>query len=514
MWLKAYGRKSRALGDADEVDVVAHQTQHLLRLAEQDGFPIAEEDVIAEIGSGETVAQRPRFLALLRELEQSPPAGGGRLYVTEVSRLSRADIEEIGRIMRILRNAGVRVRDRGRLYDLTNPDDEQFFVFCAAQARGELSRYKHRAKLAHERNVREGRIRNGAAPYGYRYSKDSRTLHAHPDQFPKLKWALREVALHSVYVAAKQLGIDIGSLYKTLKNPVICGWPVLTHATHPPVHALAGQRYRLPREEWVWPEKRNDSYPAACSLEQWEALQTTMSDRWKLRLKTEHQEGWCRGVVKFLGREGRVVLGSANLGATYGYYTYQLDRSQKHNAYINRHLVHKAAYEALTSVLCSPARLRVAEKRYLAEKAAAILYDQSQRADSPKTRLARVQRKYQSAVDDEYDQEDIHLRQALTERRLRLSEELKRIEREAAAENAKVMRSDPFALQFALLQQIGSERVFESAWKRLDDQQKGAITQLVINSVEVLCVKIPGHRQWAREVQRVRFTSLFEDDAP
>src|SRR5947207_3444615 len=130
-WHKSYERKSGVLGDRDDIEVVAHQLAACDRMAAEDGITLRPEDRIAEVGSGESLDSRPRFSAALDGLLSNPPPGGGRLYVTEIPRLTRADMEEAGKVLRILRDAGILLRLPGRAFDLRRPEDEMFVSWLA-----------------------------------------------------------------------------------------------------------------------------------------------------------------------------------------------------------------------------------------------------------------------------------------------------------------------------------------------------------------------------------------------
>src|SRR5262245_61736816 len=146
MWVRAYGRKSRKLGDPDEVDIatiVGHQFADCDRHLAAVNIFLKPEERIAEIGSGESLDERPEFAALLKEIELHPP-GDGLLVVSEIARISRADMYEFGWIVRILQTAGIKVLAGGRRWDLSHPDDYLLFGIFAGMAHHELGTYKLR----------------------------------------------------------------------------------------------------------------------------------------------------------------------------------------------------------------------------------------------------------------------------------------------------------------------------------------------------------------------------------
>lgn len=313
-WHKSYGRKSRVLGDRDDIDVVAHQLAACDRMAAEDGITLRPEDRIAEVGSGESLESRPRFRVALEDLQRNPPPGGGRLYVTEIPRLTRADMEEAGKVLRILRDAAILLRLPGRAFDLRRPEDEMFVSWLAVQSRHEVQVYKQRVNVKVDELLAQGAVRNGAAPFGYVWVRgdwDDRLrrrspghLEADPVRYPILVACCQAVLYTSVQALADTYSIPMQNLYNALTNPTICGYPSIHKSKTGP----------LPREEWRWAGQRNDSYPHACTRAEWEAIQTALRERARRRERTQTPDAWCRDVVTFTGQEGEVYLSSIRWG--------------------------------------------------------------------------------------------------------------------------------------------------------------------------------------------------------
>lgn len=155
-----------------------------------EGGPVPEENTFREIGSGETIADRPAMRELLR-LVESPKIKA--IMVTEPSRLTRGDLEDIGYLVKVLRYSNTLVITLTYTYDLTDERDRDLFERELMRG-NEYLEYTKKIRL----NGRLASVKNGnfigqAAPYGYRKVayKDGKqtcyTLEPHPDQAPIVK---------------------------------------------------------------------------------------------------------------------------------------------------------------------------------------------------------------------------------------------------------------------------------------------------------------------------------------
>lgn len=152
-----------------------------------DGGPIPTANTFREIGSGETIAARPAMKQLLRLIE-SPKIKA--IMVTEPSRLTRGDLEDIGYLVKILRYTNTIVITLGYAFDLNDERDRDQFERELMRG-NEYLEYTKKIRL----NGRLASVKNGnfigqTPPYGYRKItyKDGkqtiRTLEPHPEQAP------------------------------------------------------------------------------------------------------------------------------------------------------------------------------------------------------------------------------------------------------------------------------------------------------------------------------------------
>ena len=154
------------------------------------GGPIPAANTFREIVSGETIAARPAMKQLLRLIE-SPKIKA--IMVTEPSRLTRGDLEDIGYLVKILRYTNTIVITLGYAFDLNDERDRDQFERELMRG-NEYLEYTKKIRL----NGRLASVKNGnfiarVAPYGYRkisYKENKRTVYTlepHPEQAPIVK---------------------------------------------------------------------------------------------------------------------------------------------------------------------------------------------------------------------------------------------------------------------------------------------------------------------------------------
>lgn len=315
MFRRFYGRKSRLLGDPEDLDVFAHQINPLLRRAEAEGRPARPEEIVVEVGSSETIDGRPGFREILLAIEALAPGAGGELWCADVDRLSRGSMAERGLIAQTLTRAGVLLRTATRTLDLRDPDDEMWYEWTSSRGRNEMGRFKQRTAARRREMTLAGEILTGKAPWGYVWDRNPLPgrrrgqLLAHPERFPILQRICAEVLTTSLARLAERYshwGLNPSTLQWTLRNPAICGHYALRFGANDGTRPNnRNRRVLLPREQWLWSEQPG-SWPAACTRAEWEAIQAVLDTRYTLKTKTiDDEEGWCVDVVRFRGCEDR-----------------------------------------------------------------------------------------------------------------------------------------------------------------------------------------------------------------
>lgn len=161
-----YGRKSRSDDPLLSVEEVLETHDKIIEeyAIKHLGGPIPEENKYREIGSGESLDSRPEILRLLKAIE-SPSIKA--IAVVDVQRLSRGDLEDAGRLIKILRYTNTYVITPYKIYDLRDEYDRDAFERELKRGNEYLEYFKKiqaRGKLA---SVKNGNYVGSVAPYGF-----------------------------------------------------------------------------------------------------------------------------------------------------------------------------------------------------------------------------------------------------------------------------------------------------------------------------------------------------------
>ena len=164
--VKKYGRKSRTDDPLMSVEEVLEKHNKILdEYAEQHlGGPIPEENCYMEVGSGESLKDRPEITRLLKDIEDPEVQA---IIVVDVQRLSRGDLEDAGRLIRLLRYTNTYVITPMKTYDLRDEYDRDAFERELKRGNEYLEYFKkiqERGKLA---SIKEGNYIGSVAPYGF-----------------------------------------------------------------------------------------------------------------------------------------------------------------------------------------------------------------------------------------------------------------------------------------------------------------------------------------------------------
>jgi len=163
---KEYGRKSR-LDDPllSDIEVLEKHSKMLEEYAIKHlGGPIPEENKYMEIGSGESLKDRPEITRLLKDIEDPEVQA---ILVVDVQRLSRGDLEDAGRLIRLLRYTNTHVITPMKTYDLRDEYDRDAFERELKRGNDYLEYFKKiqaRGRLA---SVKDGNYIGSVAPFGF-----------------------------------------------------------------------------------------------------------------------------------------------------------------------------------------------------------------------------------------------------------------------------------------------------------------------------------------------------------
>ena len=161
-----YLRKSRTDDPLMTVEEVLEKHEKILdEWCERNlGEPIPKENVFRELVSGETIDARPDFQKILRLIES--PKYKAILNV-DVQRLSRGDLEDAGRLIKLLRYTNTFVITPDMTFDLNDEYDRERFKRELERGNDYLEYYKKINWRGRLESVRSGYFIGSIAPYGY-----------------------------------------------------------------------------------------------------------------------------------------------------------------------------------------------------------------------------------------------------------------------------------------------------------------------------------------------------------
>lgn len=165
-----YLRKSQSDDPLLSVEEILQKHETILdRWAEEHlGGKVPEENKFREVVSGETIKGRPEIQKVLRLIE-SPKIKA--VKVVEPQRLTRGDLEDIGRLMKLLKHSNTLVITPTHIYDLRDEYDWDAFERELKRGNDYLEYYKKiqaRGKLL---SVSQGNYISPTPPYGFDRTK-------------------------------------------------------------------------------------------------------------------------------------------------------------------------------------------------------------------------------------------------------------------------------------------------------------------------------------------------------
>ncbi len=161
-----YFRKSRTDDPSLSVEEVLSKHESILdEWAERNlGEVIPEENKYREVVSGETIADRPEFQKVLKLIE-SPKIKA--ILVVEVQRLSRGDLEDAGRLIKLLRYTNTLVITPMKTFDLKDEYDRDMFERELKRGNEFLEYQKKIMGRGRVLSASQGNYIASKPPYGY-----------------------------------------------------------------------------------------------------------------------------------------------------------------------------------------------------------------------------------------------------------------------------------------------------------------------------------------------------------
>lgn len=161
-----YNRKSRADDPLLSVEEVLERHSKILDEYARKylGGSLPAENKYKEVGSSETIDSRPEMLRLLKAIENPKIKA---VLVVEVQRLSRGDLEDAGRLIKLLRYTNTYVITPMKIYDLRDDYDRDAFERELKRGNEYLEYFKKIQRRGRLESVKEGNYVGSVAPFGY-----------------------------------------------------------------------------------------------------------------------------------------------------------------------------------------------------------------------------------------------------------------------------------------------------------------------------------------------------------
>lgn len=161
-----YLRKSRTDDPLLTVEEILAKHEAILdEWAERNlGARIPDENRFREVVSGETIADRPEMQKMLRQIE-SPKIKA--VLIVEVQRLSRGDLEDAGRLIKLFRYTNTLVITPQKTYDIRDEYDRDYFERELKRGNEYLEYTKKIMGRGRLLSVSQGNYIGSVPPYGY-----------------------------------------------------------------------------------------------------------------------------------------------------------------------------------------------------------------------------------------------------------------------------------------------------------------------------------------------------------
>lgn len=242
-----YLRKSRTDDPSLSVEEVLQKHEAMLdEWAEKHiGGKVPEENKYREVVSGETIADRPEIRKLLKRIE-SPKIKA--VKVVEISRLSRGDLEDAGRLIKLLRFTNTMVITPQRVYDIRNEYDRDYFERELKRGNEFLEYTKKIMNNGRLLSVSQGNYIGSIAPYGY----DKTTIMEGKRKCPTLK-------INEAQADVVRMIFDM-YVNKDMGRPSICNYldnmgikaPKGEHWSPPALKDMLENVHYIGKVKWNW----------------------------------------------------------------------------------------------------------------------------------------------------------------------------------------------------------------------------------------------------------------------
>ena len=212
-----YLRKSRSDDPLLSVEETLAKHEKILdEFAERHfGVVVPDTQKYREVASGETIQERPAIQRVMRMVEEPQYMA---ILAVDVQRLSRGDLEDAGRIMKLLRYTNTLVITPDMVFDLNDEYDRDRFKRELERGNDYLEYTKKIMNRGRLLSVSQGNFIGNVAPYGYDkdWVMDGKrkcpTLKINPEQAEAVRmifemYVTQDMGAHNICHALDALGI-------------------------------------------------------------------------------------------------------------------------------------------------------------------------------------------------------------------------------------------------------------------------------------------------------------------
>ncbi|MBB6451769.1 DNA invertase Pin-like site-specific DNA recombinase/flagellar biosynthesis/type III secretory pathway chaperone [Salirhabdus euzebyi] len=158
-------------------------------------------EIRQEIGSGDTIANRPVFSKIVSEIRQGKIDA---LIVKDFSRLGRGNMKDSGELYELIMKHSILIITPNKIYNPHNDSDLQQMRFEMFLYREEFEMIKKRLNNARKNYAREGKWMTGGGgiPFGYEYDEVSQKLTPNPEESKVVQ------RIYDWYVSEEEIGLQ------------------------------------------------------------------------------------------------------------------------------------------------------------------------------------------------------------------------------------------------------------------------------------------------------------------
>lgn len=235
-----YLRKSREemINGYGSVEITLERHEEILQTwaIQNLGAKIPEENIYREVGSGETISERPVMVEIMKMFKSNEIAA---VLIVEPQRLSRGELKDCGELIETLEHTDTKVLTPQKIYDLTDKYDKKMFRDELLRGNEYLEYTKEILARGRHLSVSQGKFVGSRPPFGFDKEKltDTKGFKLAPNSDAntvKLIFSMFiegntpfQIATHLRAIEAKARGEvewEHGAVKDILTNPVYYGY--------------------------------------------------------------------------------------------------------------------------------------------------------------------------------------------------------------------------------------------------------------------------------------------------